>query len=742
MNSIFLFLKYIFKRLFNVNKKCALLVAVLVFLMVFICLYYVGNEHNIYVWDYIGRMQDLENMNLVFRYGKLSEFVSLVRNNISKEDYNVSTALPLLLFQFIFGQSRQSYVLLIVLLYQLPLVLLFLLIYKRFVYNRIFSSREESKLILIVIAGIATIWAPFWGATLRGYTDISSIIPLAILYYLFYAGFFNKKLRFFQTVLLGVLLWMPFLMRRWNVYTLITFLVSVFIIYIIEALRKNDKENLVQLFFNILKACSVSAICVLIFQHKLIVRIFKTSYVDLYDAYQGQLLDHIVTFYDFSGPIVLFFVVIGISGLLNCNLRKIVLLPLIQGMIYIYLFTRIQLMGAHHYLPIGFITLILFSVGVTLTFMRCKVILKFILLLFVSTYFVVNFLATFFVKSMGIAENVALFQKTKFYGLQHPNYNEFLRLGKALEDLVYKNSDRVSVFSSNVHLSDSTFHTSNPILKEHLICAGQVDKVNQFSLDNLLSRFVVVTNVPVIHLKAGSQQVIERPCSEIYAGVGIGCAYRKVTRAFDMGDGVNAYIYEKVRDLSKDEIQNFLSGFYSSYPEWAEKYPPLVDKFIRDQEKIANSKCKVEVFPSENLQSENIVNFNTDALKITYQNFIENIFSIEFGRYNYKKDHMQLLHTHKKSEPTICAVLSPDKNGCILITACVETPVNCSGYIYYWKDDKLPNKPVNESRFVLRKGVKNVLKIKIEGYDFDEKLHFRFRVLGNKQPISFWDIDS
>ena len=123
--------------------------------------------------------------------------------------------------------------------------------------------------------------------------------------------------------------------------------------------------------------------------------------------------------------------------------------------------------------------------------------------------------------------------------------------------------DHFSVFASGAVMSDSLLFGMNRDLDAHIGWACQVDSRDRFGPDTLKSRYVVVTDPPVTHLRPDAQICVTIPDQDILDGKGIGAAYRRIG-AYQLSGDVKGYLYQQVRPVSKTEIDT-LSGEFRKH---------------------------------------------------------------------------------------------------------------------------------------------------------------------------------
>lgn len=116
-------------------------------------------------------------------------------------------------------------------------------------------------------------------------------------------------------------------------------------------------------------------------------------------------------------------------------------------------------------------------------------------------------------------------------------------------------------------MSDSLLFEMKKDVYPYIVWSCQVDSRDKFRPETLKSKYIVVTDPPVTHLQSGAQICTTLPAQHIVEGKGIGAAYKRV-EAYQLSGGVNGYLYEQVRPVSKTEIDALYGEFRKKYPGW------------------------------------------------------------------------------------------------------------------------------------------------------------------------------
>ncbi|WP_152473139.1 hypothetical protein [Tatumella saanichensis] len=152
------------------------------------------------------------------------------------------------------------------------------------------------------------------------------------------------------------------------------------------------------------------------------------------------------------------------------------------------------------------------------------------------------------------------------------NYKDYLALEKTVNQLT-AHGDKVTVLSSNQVLNDDMLNTlSHRQLEDRITYTSQVDLRDGINMLALQSKYVIVTDPPQIHLRADGQRVITVPVEAILNHQNIGQAFVRMEPGYVLDNGVKAWIYQRVRPFTPEEIGDFLQIFYQYYPQWKAIY--------------------------------------------------------------------------------------------------------------------------------------------------------------------------
>ncbi|MBM9400323.1 hypothetical protein JUN65_01785 [Gluconacetobacter azotocaptans] len=530
---------------------------------------YMEVENPIYIWDYKAYWLTWENFSQMAVHAPW-HWVKANLASINGSDYNTSPISVLFPFYFIGIGSRLEYVLGLSMFYLLPIVYLTAAIFDRL-------KPGQSRLWQGVIVLATTAYAPFWKPILRGYPDDVGLIAimLAILYVL--RTDLTGRIRPKTILMLGILMWMPFLLRRWYAYTVVSLYMTMpFLNFMLFS--GQEKSKLVQ-FKNVaghfVGAGIVSIVFAIIFQLSLLRRIVGTNYSYIYSAYQTDFQTSLHYMLHDGGLYMLPFFCVGAIWSMSRTrspAKNFCLFSAANLFISFILFTRTQSPGMQHCLPFSMWVLFtsLFGFRWLLDLIRNGAAQRAVMRLAAVTLLLI-FMATFN-RVQGRAMLVNDYMPSKLYPLHLDNFQNYRTMADTLEKLA-SGDDRILVLSSNDILSDDLVSTlTHGRIDSHLVYASQVDLRDRLRLTEFMARYVVVADPIQIHLHPEGQRVIAIPAQEILSGRGIGAAYRRTDMAFHLSNNVTATIFEKIRPFTPDEAERFIKEFVDFYPDWKGAY--------------------------------------------------------------------------------------------------------------------------------------------------------------------------
>ncbi len=547
--------------------------------------YYVYNESPVYIFDYSGYFESYKLMGNLLK-NNFNDFISTLINSIRNLDYNYSSIIFLLPFYLLFGGTRLSYIISMTVCYVVPSIILTWYMLKT-IFNTLYRDVIDQKLFYVWMLLLIFTYSRYWSPTLRGLSDISIICPIILSFIIVYKHRFDKKQNLITLSLLGFLIYLPFLFRRWCIYVVIAFYISMFLIDLFNFIKSKEKAKLFWIYFrNYFISGLTTFFSALLFQLPFLKRILFENYGDAYNGYQTLILGHIYGFISEFGIIIVIGALLGF--ILSIIYKKYLYaswFSFLNILIFWLGFGSIQSMGVHHFLGISLWVIILFVIFAKIIFDLIKNnVCKYLFLIILLLVFTLNFATTYIFRNSYIP---IISQKNSYYKLRYYNYDELIRLIDDMEVLMknpekYENNPKFSVLSESLVLSDNLIDLlGNVDIKDNIVYATHVDSRDGINFNSLFASYIVVTDISQLGTNSNGQYVIDIPNKMIYNHESIGNAYELYSGPYLLDGNVNAYIYKKIRPFNHDEINSYFDSFYNIYPDWIYRYSYLDRLFLK-----------------------------------------------------------------------------------------------------------------------------------------------------------------
>ncbi len=529
--------------------------------------HYMSLEENVYYWDYNGYWRPWQDFSSGFASRPFHSFLD-IRHSVRHNDYNILPIAITAIFSILPVNSRLAYILSIVIVYLIPSVIMFSVLCRRF-------GDYQSLTDKVMALTLAVTFSAFWAPTLRGYPDICGLLFVigSVLYCINFDMGAQRRVK--KALMLGFLLWAPFLMRRWYAYTVVTLYISLPVLnYLFFAKGNYGRKRIINIVTNFFIAGVFSCVLALVFQLPLLQRIISTNYAYIYSAYQAPFNSSVHSLLIFNGIYLLPFVVLGIvvSCLPGRKSSLIFTLFCAFNLLFsFFLFTRTQTPGIQHAIP--FTLWVLLIAGQGLLWLMAKLknnIAQWIMIVVIAAGSLIILFHTLF--DFKVPNLITNSMPNQAQPLRVENYPEYLALDHDIERLTAE-GDKVTVLSSNEVLNDDMLNTISDLrLENRITYTSQVDLRDGINLKALNSKYFIVTDPVQIHLRADGQRVIIVPTEALLKHQNIGQAFKLLNREYKLNDKVSARIYERTRPFTPQEVDDFLSTFYQYYPQWKQTY--------------------------------------------------------------------------------------------------------------------------------------------------------------------------
>ena len=555
------------------NKKTFLLFSMILILLTTLFVYkYVKNESPVYIYDYSGYYETYKNFSRELLETPV-KFVTDAISTIRNSDYNCTPIIAIIPFYVLLKTSRIGYILGCCLVYVVPTIILTIFILRKMLLKNKEKNDKNGIIFTIFLCITSFLYTRWWSPTLRGLPDIIAVIPILIATIISLKHSFTEKQKIYVPTTIGFMMYLCFLFRRYFIYAIIGFYVSLFIKELILFIKEkeNKKEKLINAIKNFLIAGVTTLSLVLLIQFPLVKSIIGQNYSESYSAYQDTISNHVKRTVNEFGYIILIGAIIGLIYTLSNKKHRLNGLFCLTNIVVCYgTFMTVQAMGVHHYLTISPWLFILFVYGVFGIWNLLKSdVLKNMFLCVVITVMALNFSTTYIFRSYRIP---IISQNNKYCKFFYKNFDGVEKLIADIDNLVKDKNIKYTVIASSDNLSENLIELlGTDKMKSSSTTISAIDLRDGINFVSLMSEYVVVTDIAQTGTSSTGQRVVSVPNNEIINGTSIGKAYTKVSGPYILQD-VNAYIYQKTRPFTEDEVNEYMQILINYYPEWKEKY--------------------------------------------------------------------------------------------------------------------------------------------------------------------------
>lgn len=560
----------------------ALFAAILI-IIIFFVYGFISQEKYIYFWDY---------STYFGLYNELGEKISntplkaidSVSSSIRKADYNNSGVVLLMPFYFIFGSGRIAYISAIAVTYGFSIIVLFSFLTRKFV-SRNYEQTISEKLFFTIISAICVGFLPqFWIPVLLGYIDVAGVGIIFLIFYLYFRKNLADQSRR-SLIGIGILLAVLIILRRWYAYWVVGFFVAATVyelLFFLKNKTENSKSKTAIKHFSIIGISSL--IFFFIFATQISIRMITTDYADIYSAYK-QSVTITQDFQKLYGHFGLLTLATAIGGAVTMFLKRdqrlYAIFLSVLFVVTFYLFTRTQDIDLHHYYWIISILVVLTTAFWLNIFTKLKNIYwKNTFVLLVLVFSTANFSVVFFPRADNTLKSLSfMFPKARLYPKVRNDLEEVHKLLIKLSELTQSSDKKIYVLSSSISLNSSLlsngsyqFEEELKHLKKKILQGNDVDKRDGFPFQLYKADYVVVADPPGFHLQPADQKVVGVIAEKFLKQQNIGRAYTKLPFTFILDDGRQAFIFQKERKNTREELKEISQEFVNYYPERREKF--------------------------------------------------------------------------------------------------------------------------------------------------------------------------
>lgn len=513
---------------------------------------YVAGSATVYIWDTAGYW--LNARTLAQAPLGLAQ-VREVLVSVITLDYNYLLAWPISLIMRLMGTGRYIFVLATVNLYLLPGVWGLCILGRR-------AGRGGGAMLVLGLPMLAY-------TALVGFVDVAAA-SAAVWAFVVYTD--EKRPAEARGVLTGALLVLAFLLRRYFFFFAISFGAAALLKKLLT--DRGRWADWVSMLF------SAGACAVFFAQSFLVDKIFRSNYGDTYSAYALGLRSDVMLFCRYFGWVLLFFtLVLGVAMLLHNGIaRGDAILALGQLVICFFLFTRVQSHGQQHlllYLP-GLAALLVSGLAELPDWgWRTPVTWTLTAVLTVSP-----FLPRVQPSSISEIKFPNALPAFSYRGPQRTDLMELAALRSYMDGLSADGEKTAAVVASSLAFNNNTYENLLISLgipegdgtKTKLLYMADVDKRDGFAWNVLSADYLIVTDPVQTHLGEENQEIVALLAHDLLDGTGPGAAFQPLKVRFNLDGGIKVYIYERTRDVTKEEYRSVSERLIEKYPDYAWLY--------------------------------------------------------------------------------------------------------------------------------------------------------------------------
>ena len=497
---------------------------------------YVVLSKTVYFWDDstywdIGRLLAEKPLNL--------NFVGDVYTSIGNNDYNYFVAIPVALWMKIFGVTRVSYIASVIIFYLIPSQILIYIL-----------AKKLSKLPYFAFIITLMLIPAMWYITIIGFIDSAGVMIGLFCYLLYMTNVFDKK-PCLKSVLLGLMLVLAMITRRYFAF----FSVSFITLMAVDAILV--KHNYKQLGITLLTV----AFLLLTAFYPFFKNILLKDYGTLYSGYKYPLWTDLKLITRYFGTVF----IIGIAAVVvfvlvkHRNLKCV--FALLQVIICAIMFVSTQTHGQQHlllYIP-SFSVLIIIAVN---SIEQRKVIITICIIALINT--VSPCINRIQPQNIQEIKSLALFPSYSVKPKKRDDINGVLALKRTLDKKIPEGS-KCGVLASSFTLNSSILINVIPSLNmkdtrtdTYIVGLPEVDSRDFWRLEEIyLCDYLLVAKPAQTHLAPKEQTIITEAVESFKNNTDIARAFSRINDFnFKLGD-VSVELYKKATDVSETAKTEF-----------------------------------------------------------------------------------------------------------------------------------------------------------------------------------------
>lgn len=512
----------------------------------------------IYYWDYSCYYNIQIETIAHFSNGLFEGIRSFIGSTWSGEYGNFLSFIPQVLFSFT-NQTPNSYVSSCTLLF-IPYIIFSLSILLKKVMEILKVDKKEILLgfllLLFILFPILHATAIFGQPDFFGLFFIFLIIALTLSYDF-------KKIEIDRLILLFINMYCLFICRRWYVYWLLSYFLC-YGVYVVITNRK-DKKELLNIIKNASIFCGISAVIFLGTLFPLLRNIIASDFKNHYIYYMaGGFIGELLSQKSHLGTALLSLMILGfIIGCVKKEYRKYSIISLVQIVLIIFFFTRIQNMGYHHTLTLlpsyycGLTILLFYFEKNKQNWMK---------------YLLVGIMSLNFISGL-IGNTNKLFTDIPLKVPKQTDYKQIEEVATWLKDNLSEEHTAYMITHTDRYNPDKfrNIFKPNRIIEYYLPYGSAVIGTHKFPTELFTATYVITTTpFEKFSIEYKYEEVFEQLIKE---GIFV------LEESFDMNNGYHILIYKRDKEVSKEEVERYKEALQEESKDFPELYEDILNEF-------------------------------------------------------------------------------------------------------------------------------------------------------------------
>ncbi len=492
----------------------------------------------VYFWDdatywEISRMLTERPFNL--------QFFKDIYNSIITADYNYLSAVSVALWMKVFGGTRVSYIIAITLMYLIPAQLM---IYKLCAK----LSKAPWVAYLITVLSIPSLSY----LTFIGFIDVGGVLIGVSCYYLYYTDAFKKR-PWAKYVILGLLLAVIMLYRRYFAFFAVSFITAMAIDVILF------KRSIRGLFITLGTIAGVIGILFFPF----VINILLKDYGNLYSGYKYNIFIDLKLITRYYGLLFLIMAFAFVPYVIKRKRDTKCIFPLLQISVCFSMFVTTQTHGQQH--------LLLYVPGlVTLIILGLNAINRYSVFAGVSLITAITFLSPVIPRqqpdNIQQIKGLALIPTYSLKAEKRGDINHIAALKRSLDKAIPQ-GETCGVLASSFVLNASILLNVEPSLNRtpqredsYIVGLPEVDSRDWWRLEEIYNcNYILVASPAQTHLAEGEQKIITEAVSSFNNKTDIAQFFEPVSGFEEKIGGINIKLYKRMGDVSETAKVQFKS---------------------------------------------------------------------------------------------------------------------------------------------------------------------------------------